>query len=434
MPKSRKRGLVAAIIILGASGWTWLILDTKGGGGGGGDGEVRPTKFTPFTVTSREQVSPTAFILTVRNDQPGQSDINPASVERAWQHGLWSVEIKQPQLQIARHYTPLPPVMHTGGSSSAANEAGGGNDELRFLIRRMDTGEMSNYLARKQAGDQIWLRGPHLGFDVPRRLGAAKQLVFLAGGTGIAPALQAAHRVLDSGSRVESVPEDGDLPTVSILWANRHAVDALGRESMSPSSGSSSSGGSSSWGSWWRGAETATANSNAAHSTSPASPVQASSSTQAPSVSAQIVDMKRRYGSRFQIEYFVDDEKSFIVHDSVARATLAAPGPVATTLEDSARCIWHSAVLLERMSEENDVDRARDPAQSACACSSSSTTPGGAGKNLLFVSGPDGFIRSCAGPKWWHGGLEMQGTVRGLVESMMRSGVLRKDQWLVLKL
>ncbi len=68
---------------------------------------------------------------------------------------------------------------------------------LRFLIRTVDGGEVSHYLARLGLGDTVELRGPHLGFDVPLRMGNAGQLVFLAGGTGIAPALQAIRAVLD---------------------------------------------------------------------------------------------------------------------------------------------------------------------------------------------------------------------------------------------
>jgi hypothetical protein len=39
---------------------------------------------------------------------------------------LWSVEIKQPQLQIARHYTPLLP-----SPTTSVGGGGGGNGALR---------------------------------------------------------------------------------------------------------------------------------------------------------------------------------------------------------------------------------------------------------------------------------------------------------------
>lgn len=378
-------------------------------------------------MTAREQLSPTAFILTVRIDsQPDGTSITPASIRAAWQHGLWSVEIKQPQLQIARHYTPLPPLIDS--SSRVEGERGEGEEgnELRFLVRKMDTGEMSNYLSRRQVGDQIWLRGPHLGFDVTKRLGSAEKVAFLAGGTGVAPALQVAHKLLEERS-------DQGVPVVSILWANRHAVDALGQQDTSTGGGSSST---PSWTSWVWGSSKPTATSIMANDTP--------SSTSSSSLTTQILAMKQKYGPHFQVEYFVDDEKSFITQETITRSLTnisSSLPPTNTTssgraAEDSSRCVWHSPSLLERLTGDNDVDRAKDPAISACACSS---RPQQAGKNLIFVSGPDGFIRAYAGAKWWHGGLEMQGPVRGILEGMMRStsggsNALKKDEWLVLKL
>lgn len=386
-------------------------------------------------MTAREQLSPTAFILTVRIDsQPDGTSITPASIRAAWQHGLWSVEIKQPQLQIARHYTPLPPLTDSslGAKGEQGEEEAEGN-ELRFLVRKMDTGEMSNYLSRRQVGDQIWLRGPHLGFDVTKRLGSAEKVAFLAGGTGVAPALQVAHKLLETRSDQGLAHVEQGFPVVSILWANRHAVDALGRQD-SPTGGSSRS--TSSWTSWLWGSSKPAATSTTANDTP--------SSTSSSSLTTQILAMKQKYGPRFQVEYFVDDEKSFITQETITRSLTnisSSMPPTNTTsssraAEDSSRCVWHSPSLLERLTGDNDVDRAKDPAISACACSS---RPQQAGKNLVFVSGPDGFIRAYAGSKWWHGGLEMQGPVRGVLEGMMRStsggsNALKKDEWLVLKL
>jgi len=400
-------------------------------------------------VTTREQLSPTAFILTVRTDsQPDGTSITPASIRAAWEHGLWSVEIKQPQLQIARHYTPLPPLKDSSSSSSAdvrrvggEQEEGEEGNELRFLVRKMDTGEMSNYLSRRQVGDQIWLRGPHLGFDVAKRLGSAKKVIFLAGGTGVAPALQVAHKLLEKRSDQGLAHVEQGLPVVSILWANRHAVDALGRQDTS----ASGSGSTSSWTSWLWGSskpvETPTTTNGTPSSSleTAASP----SSTNLSSLTEQILSMKQKYGARFQVEYFIDDEKSFITQETITRSLKnisSSLAPADTTAvshatEDSSRCVWHSRSLLERLTGDNDVDRTENPAISACACPS----PQQAGKNLALVSGPDGFIRAYAGAKWWHSGMEMQGPVRGVVEGMMRStsdgsNALKKDEWLVLKL
>ncbi|KAJ2990702.1 hypothetical protein NUW58_g2819 [Xylaria curta] len=204
VPPKGPRWILLAVIFATSAGTAYLYRRQTASPD---DDVINMTTFTAFTITEREQVSPTAFIITLRPsswvDPEGvkseHPDDEPAGfvsrrIQEAWGHGLWSVEIKQPQLQIARHYTPLPPLLKTAslpsieeksqlvnGNKNGAQAIGVGKTEqgddedeqadLRILIRRMDGGEMSNYLSRQRVGDTIWLRGPHLGFDVSRRLG-----------------------------------------------------------------------------------------------------------------------------------------------------------------------------------------------------------------------------------------------------------------------
>ena len=50
------------------------------------------------------------------------------------------------------------------------------------------------------------------------------------------------------------------------------------------------------------------------------------------------------------------------------------------------------------------------------------------GKNVMFVSGPEGFVKAWAGPKEWQNGQEMQGPLGG-----RRSKLDLKD-WEIVKL
>lgn len=165
-------------------------------------------KFTPFTIVAREDVSSTSFILTLRPEKfirnPKADGEDPYAKE--WDTETWSVEFKQPQLQIARSYTPLPP--------SEDTQMG----DLRFYIRKERGGEVSNYLAGLPVGGQIHLRGPHKGYELE---GHITDVVFLAGGTGIAPALQVIYTLLERRN-------NADLPRIRILWANRRREDCLG--------------------------------------------------------------------------------------------------------------------------------------------------------------------------------------------------------------
>lgn len=166
-------------------------------------------KFTPFSIVDKEDVSPTSFIVTLRPkpfvDNPQSAKSDP--YEKEWEKGTWSVEFKQPELQIARSYTPLSP---------RENDPTG---DLRFLIRRETNGEMSRYLAQLPVGGRVELRGPHTELELPKE---ATDIVFLAGGTGIAPALQVVHTLL----RVRKPKMD--LPHIHIIWANRRREDCVG--------------------------------------------------------------------------------------------------------------------------------------------------------------------------------------------------------------
>jgi hypothetical protein len=116
------------------------------------------------------------------------------------------VQAKQPQLQIARSYTPLPA---TGDSQS--------QECLRILIRREEAGEVSNYLHKLPEETTVNLRGPFLELEIPDN---ATEVLFLAGGTGIAPALQVANLLAQR--------KDMKL---HILWANRKREDCVGGKS-----------------------------------------------------------------------------------------------------------------------------------------------------------------------------------------------------------
>lgn len=186
-------GAILLLIVVGA----WLSLSPAPKH----DGNLfDPPRFSPFTIVKREVVSPTSVILTVRRFANGTEDL----YKDMWGRGVWSVEVKQPELQIARSYTPLPPIKPVGYS------------ELRFLIRKEHRGEVSGYLHSLEFNSQIELRGPHPGFDIPEDVA---EVVFLAGGTGIAPALQAAYTTLERRSTEAKV---------RIVWSNRWRDDCEG--------------------------------------------------------------------------------------------------------------------------------------------------------------------------------------------------------------
>ncbi|KAI5918941.1 hypothetical protein F4810DRAFT_550236 [Camillea tinctor] len=391
------------LLTLAAGGLFTIFLTTQGRSRT--DTALNKSTFIPFAITSREQVSPSAFILTVRPSCPCASTAH--IISQAQRHGLWSVEIKQPQLQIARHYTPLPPSHPAAAGKREGKSDDADGSELRFLIRRTDGGEMSTYLHKRRVGDEIWLRGPHLGFDVSRRLGRGCEVVFLAGGTGVAPALQIAARLLDAPDpdpEPNSNPED-DRPSITILWANRRSADALGRAGKQQQQQRRR---------WWLNLWS---RADAPHESPPPSS----------SLARQIRALQRRHPGRFRVSYYVDEEGSFVgARDlSPARDPKTTPSPTPNPVPNPS-CTWHSPHAIASLPSDDDSTRNGVP----CTCPAQSGAA--RSRKLVCVSGPDGFISAYAGPKRWRDGNEMQGAVRGVVGQVMEER--GEENWVVLKL
>ena len=170
--------------------------------------------FVVYKLVAKEPVSTTASIFQL---EPQEKSQDFQTYKDARRKGVWNVHFKQPQIQVVRAYTPLPPEV----SALEKDE-----NNLRFLIRRDPHGEVSSYLHSLPIGSSIELRGPNLEYELTTDV---KQVVFFAGGTGIAPTLQLAHAMLE-------VNENRQGRKLHILWANRKREDCIGGYSDAPPS------------------------------------------------------------------------------------------------------------------------------------------------------------------------------------------------------
>jgi hypothetical protein len=221
----------------------------------------------------------------------------------AWQRGLWSVQFKQPQLQIGRDYTPLPPLSSRSVHEDAWDEVDEVDGTLRFLVRKDPHGEVSGYLHSLQPGDTVDIRGPQIEYELPYDV---EELLFIAGGTGISPALQAVHTLFRSrGPHIHT--------RMHILWATRRRDDCLGGHSdlaPAPTVG---------WWSWIAGG----------FSRSPPQDTKLSDEPKNITV-AQLEDFKTQYPGLLTVDYFVDEEDTLIGKDAILKFTnrrgSASPG------------------------------------------------------------------------------------------------------------
>lgn len=334
-PKSRL-GLRLAVVSVVAAGVGAYIRWQQDSG----PSTLDPLTFTKYTLVAKEPVSSTGSIFTLKPPKP---DGNPEIYEEAWRVGVWSVMFKQPQLQIGRDYTPLP--------ASPETTSPAGDDALRFFIRRDPFGEVSRYLHGLHLGSVVELRGPKVECRIPRQ---TREVLFIAGGTGIAPALQAGHALL---RRTDATQK----PRIRILWANRRREDCAGglNDDTADPQGSR-------W-SWLPSLR----RSPAAVGQAPQE-VQKNASSQTQSLIVRELEaLKSQYPGQVTVDYFVDEENTFIKKQDILDFT------------------------------------------------NSTGIPGGSLKSkMILVSGPDGFISYMAGPKLWAQGMEVQGPLRGIISEL----------------
>lgn len=159
------------------------------------------SRFNVFKIQSMEEIAPASRLYRI---SPQAAHIESPSLEESSDDTLplvWSIELKQPHLQIARRYSPLPAKQTNEGTDQSLDK------DLQLYISGKHGGEMSRYIFSLLPGSSIEARGPFVEYRAPKSL---KELVLIGGGTGIAPLLQAAARGLE-------IPDC----KVQILWANR---------------------------------------------------------------------------------------------------------------------------------------------------------------------------------------------------------------------
>ncbi|KIW76206.1 hypothetical protein Z517_10952 [Fonsecaea pedrosoi CBS 271.37] len=302
---------------------------------------VKGDSFAAYTLLAKEPVSSTASIFHL---VPKQHNHNYELYQDAWRRGIWNVQFKQPQLQIVRAYTPLPPI-----DEKTAQEKG----EIRFLIRQDPYGEVSSYLHRLRLGADIEMRGPNLEYELGPEV---RQVVFFAGGTGIAPALQVAHALFEGNKPAQS-DAGNKQRKLHILWANRLREDCLGGVSDDPPAEPLPP--KPTWSGFFSKSKP-----------KPPPPVSEKKGV----IVQELEALKQKYPGQITVEYFVNAEDTWIDEDAVFRA-------------------------LSRFDDKDfSTGYGTSPEQ-----------------RQILISGPPGFIAYLAGPKEWKNGREEQGAVSKLV-------------------
>ena len=327
-----------------------IILGTSAAGGAAyrffgpsksSDQSLNPHTFTPYTLVEKQPVSSTSAIFVLRNSSGAPDSQSVKEVER---RSVWSVQIKQPQLQIARAYTPLPNIIDGKKGDNAPQD-------MRLLIRQETRGEVSTYLHRLPEQATIELRGPNAEYELPRNV---KEVIFLAGGTGIAPAMQVAQALSRrTGSHMH------------ILWANRRREECIGGVSDDKPKATQNRLG------WWKSVLIGSSETATLVGLSKDEPAESAAPEDKGLIVKELDALKANNTIAVQglkVQYYVDEENTFIHPEDIKKRR-------ASTSQEK-------------------------------------------GSKLIIVSGPDGFIEHWAGRKIWAEGREVQGPLGGVLKGM----------------
>lgn len=228
---------ILTVIVLVWSGYTYHVWMTDTEEGEDSSDLLNPNEFHKFIVTHKEKIDDDHYIieLTPKFSYWEYSHGTDPEGKSLWNGDkFWSVEIKQPDINVVRSYTPLPlyylksEYTRSGEREPLLKVINPEIDEydkhgtMCLYIKRYNDGEVSRYITDRNIGDELELRGPNIEFkfpyhplhklhkrpifkDLPSKVEAdnmietvkrvnnlpdVDNIVFYAAGTGIAPILQ----------------------------------------------------------------------------------------------------------------------------------------------------------------------------------------------------------------------------------------------------
>jgi cytochrome-b5 reductase len=111
---------------------------------------LEPSRFTPTKLSSSEICRDTDY-KSIELQLPDMA--HPTSVPKP----IWSVYVKDHDIQIERPFTPINPLDETG--------------RLKFWVKRYEHGEMGRWLCAQPVGQSIEIRGPIQTLDWPQEQG-----------------------------------------------------------------------------------------------------------------------------------------------------------------------------------------------------------------------------------------------------------------------
>ncbi|KAF8559056.1 ferredoxin reductase-like protein, partial [Imleria badia] len=136
---------------------------------------LSPSRFTPSTLVESLDVSSNTKLLTL------SVPLGLLPSDRGAFAPIYSIFIKDSDIQVERPYTPLEGIDENG--------------HMKLWVKKYEHGEVGRWLHSRRVGDSIEIRGPVKTWSSLWQDGHWDQVVMISGGTGITPFYQLLHSV-----------------------------------------------------------------------------------------------------------------------------------------------------------------------------------------------------------------------------------------------
>ncbi|EMG47996.1 CYC2 Cytochrome c mitochondrial import factor CYC2 [Candida maltosa Xu316] len=228
---------ILTAIVVAWSGYTYYVWMSDSEEGEDSNDLLHPDEFHKFIVAHKEQIDDDHYLIELvpKFNRWEYSHGTDPDGKTVWNGDrFWSVEVKQPDINVVRSYTPLP-LYFLQSEYTKRNETKpllkvinpeidvyDKNGRMCLYVKRYKDGEVSRYITDRKVGDELELRGPKIEYKFPyhplkklhqrpifkdlpskiepdntiesikkeNNLPDVDNIVFYAAGTGIAPILQ----------------------------------------------------------------------------------------------------------------------------------------------------------------------------------------------------------------------------------------------------
>ncbi|KAJ3475978.1 hypothetical protein NLI96_g11473 [Meripilus lineatus] len=189
--RPKRRPLVAVGLLTGTAlvGAYFLWPDSSRAAPTYTNQKLSPSYFTPVTVVGSEPcLDKVTRLVTLQVPPALLPPSDDASISP-----IWSVFIKDDDIQVERPYTPLEGVDEEG--------------RMKFWIKQYPKGEVGRWIHSRNLGDKIEIRGPMRTWDW--KDDHWDEVIMISGGTGITPFYQLVHQTLlgSTGPQTETTAE-----------------------------------------------------------------------------------------------------------------------------------------------------------------------------------------------------------------------------------